>query len=297
MAKKTTRKKVDQLKENHCPVPAGTLVIIGGKENKGEEGRDNVPNENFICLEVLEAFVQLIKKKNPTIEVVTSATSEAAPHYREYEKLFRELGAGTIRQIHHTERREVLENDLKERIDEADAIYFTGGDQLILTSLYGGTDFLTLLKKKYIKNNFIVGGTSAGAMALSTPMIFAGSKDAQETAGEIKITTGLEFLKDVCIDTHFVERGRFVRMAQVIVTNPTSIGMGVEEDTALIVRNGLEAEVVGSGTVIIIDGLTISESNIKEFTDKKAISIRNIRVHILGRGDKYIIPQVNPPHK
>ena len=133
-------------------------------------------------------------------------------------------------------------------------------------------------------------------MALSTPMIYAGNKEVQQISGEIKITTGLEFLKDVCIDTHFVDRSRFVRMAQVVETNPTCIGIGIEEDTAIIVRNGTETEVIGSGMVIIIDGFHIREANIDEFTERKVMSVRDLKVHILGRGNKYEIPQCNPPH-
>ena len=110
------------------------------------------------------------------------------------------------------------------------------------------------------------------------------------------MTTGLEFLKDVCIDTHFVDRSRFVRMAQVIETNPGCIGIGIEEDSAIIVRNGTEAEVIGSGMVIVIDGFHIREANIDEFTDKKVMSVRDLKVHILGKDEKYSIPQTNPPH-
>jgi cyanophycinase len=142
----------------------------------------------------------------------------------------------------------------------------------------------------------VVGGTSAGAMAMSTPMIYAGNQDVQQISGEIKITTGLEFLKDVCIDTHFVDRGRFVRMAQAIATNPTCIGVGIEEDTALIVRNGVEAQVCGSGIVIMIEGHEITQSNILDFGKKDAISIKNLKVHLMSKGDEFIIPQSNPPH-
>lgn len=127
-------------------------------------------------------------------------------------------------------------------------------------------------------------------------MIYAGSKEVQELGGEIKITTGLEFLKDVCIDTHFVHRGRFVRLAQVIATNPTCMGFGIEEDTALIVRNGLETEVVGNGTIIITDGSEIERFNLQDFTNKTPVTIKNIRVHILSKGEKFTLFQRNPPH-
>jgi len=99
-------------------------------------------------------------------------------------------------------------------------------------------------------------GTSAGAMAMSTPMIYAGVARDEMIAGNVKVTMGLEFLKDLCVDTHFVDRGRFVRMAQVIAANPSCIASGIEENTALIVKNGVQAEVIGFDVVIIIDART-----------------------------------------
>ena len=283
--------------QEQVPVPSGTLVIIGGSENKGDEPKEHVPEENFTPLEVLQYFVDTIHKENPQVEVVTTAGSEPDTAFREYKKLFKKLGVSTVGHIHHDNRREVLADQaLEERVKSADALFISGGDQLKLTSLYGGTTFLTRLKERYINHRFVIGGTSAGAMALSTPMIYAGSKDVEQTAGEIKVTTGLEFLKDVCIDTHFTHRGRFVRMAQVVVTNPTCIGMGVEEDTAVVVRNGREAEVIGTGTVIIIEGFYIADSNIFDFSEKQSISIRDLKVQILSRGNQYKIPQCNPLH-
>lgn len=287
-----------QAKRSECPTPAGTLVIIGGKENKGgqpekEEGK----SENVIELEILKSFIGYIKKKNPVIEVITSASSEGEEAFSEYRKLFKKLDIAEVHHIHHDKREEVLNDQLTERIDQADAFFFSGGDQLKLTTLYGGTHLLTDLKNKYINSPIVIGGTSAGAMALSTPMIYAGNKEEEQISGEIKVTTGLEFLKDACIDTHFVHRGRFVRMAQVVVSNPSCIGLGIEEDTAVVVSNGLETEIIGSGTVIVMEGANISDTNFTNFSEKEAVSIRNITVHILVRGDKYLIPQTNPPHK
>jgi cyanophycinase len=279
-----------------CPTPLGTLFIIGGKENKGQEHDGKVSDENFIPEEILKKFIEIIHKENPVVEIITSAGSDGEEAYKQYQQLFNKLEVQQVNHIHHNSRSEALKQPLTERINAADAFFISGGDQLKLTATYGGTPFLTELKNRYIYSSVIVAGTSAGAMALSTPMIYAGSQDEQQITSEIKITTGLEFLKDVCIDTHFVHRGRFVRMAQVVVTNPACMGIGIEEDTAIIVRNGIDGEIVGSGSVIIIEGFDINESNIAEFADKKALSIRNLTVHILSRDDKYTIPQANPPH-
>jgi cyanophycinase len=299
---KTSRQKSKTLPgkitENHAPVPAGTLVIIGGKENKGEDAPDNKKKpSDFIRLEVLQAFKDATHKRDPLVEVITTASTEGTQSLRDYQKAFEKVGIRRVQHIHHEKRQEILEDPLLERIKNADAFFFSGGDQLLLTAIYGGTDFLTALKQRYISEPIVIAGTSAGAMALSTPMIYAGNEEVQELGGQIKVAMGLEFLKDVCIDTHFVHRGRFVRMAQVVITNPTSIGIGIEEDTCIVVQKGNEMKVIGTGLVLVIEGFAIEDANIKEFADDKPITARNLTVHLLADGNNYVIPQVNPVHK
>ncbi len=192
---------------------------------------------------------------------------------------------------------DILNDDkLDKRLANADAFFFTGGDQLLLSSIYGGSEFLKKIKARYISDKIVFAGTSAGAMALSSPMIYAGTSEVHELAGEIRVTIGLEFLKDVCIDTHFVHRGRFIRLAQVIATNPSCIGIGIEEDTAIVIRDGLDMEVIGSGTIIIIEGYKISYTNIDDFGSRKPITIKDLNVHILSNGEKYKLKVFNPPH-
>jgi cyanophycinase len=275
-------------KSNPCPVPNGMLLIVGGHEDKGES--------NTHPPEILQKFIDLIDKDDCIVEVITTASSESEESFNDYKKAFDSLGIKKIGHIHHNSRLEALEDDLKERLNNADGIFFSGGDQLKLTSIYGGTDFLFLLKQRYIYHKLVIAGTSAGAMAMSTPMIYAGNKDVQQITGEIKITVGLEFLKDVCIDTHFVDRSRFVRMAQVIATNPSSIGIGIEENTAIVVRNGKEAEIIGSGVTIVIEGFRVTHSNIFNSNTNDPIAIENLNVHLLSRGSVYQLPKNNPPH-
>jgi cyanophycinase len=287
---------MENTKEIICPDPSGILIVIGGKEKKGAEPEGKIKSEDYNDSEVLKTFVSLINKDDPVLVVITSASSQPEEVFKEYDKVFRGFGVNKVQHIHHVKREEVLNDQLLQSVDEADAIFFSGGDQLKLASIYGGTPFLTRLKEKYINKNIVIGGTSAGAMAMSSPMIYAGNEEVQQIGGEIKVTAGLEFLRDVSIDTHFVHRGRFVRMAQVIATNPTAIGIGIEEDTAIIVRNGRDAEVIGSGTIIIIDGYQIKETNIEEFEQEQPVCIRNLRVDILKKGNKFTIEKINPPH-
>ncbi|WP_345252791.1 cyanophycinase [Flaviaesturariibacter amylovorans] len=282
----------------HAPVPAGILLVIGGAENKGErEARRKETPSDFQRLEILKKFVELTGKENPQIEVLTTASSEGDESFQDYCTALAELNVSHIGHIHHNSRKGAINDErLVERVQNADAFFFAGGDQLKYTSIYGGTSFLAALKKRYIYDSIVVAGTSAGAMCLSTPMIYAGNDEVHELGGMIKVTTGFEFLKDVCIDTHFVHRGRVVRMAQVIVTNPNCIGIGIEEDTAIIIRNGLEGDVIGTGTIIVLEGFDITEASIEEFTSRKPITIRDLKMHILSSGDCYRIPQINPPH-
>jgi len=284
--------------ENHAPVPLGTLIVVGGKENRGQDAPENKKKPgDFIKLQVLEAFKDATHKREPVVEVVTTASSEGSEAFDEYKKVFEKIGITNVGHIHHTARKEVLDDPLLERIKNADAFFFSGGDQLLLTGIYGGTQFLTELKQRYISYPIVIGGTSAGAMALSTPMIYAGNEEVQELGGQIKVTMGLEFMKDVCIDTHFVHRGRFIRMSQVIITNPTSIGIGIEEDTCILVKNGREMKVIGTGLVVVIEGFEIEEANIKDFADDSPVTARNLKFHLLSDGDEYNVPQINPPHK
>lgn len=280
---------------NECPVPNGVLVIIGGKESKGKQPDKKIQVENSEPLEILKSFVSIIEKEHPVIAVITTASSQGAEMFQDYKEAFAQVNVDNLIHIHHEVREEVLKDDIS-WMQEVDAVFFSGGDQLKLTSLYGGSKALLVLKQRYINEGLVIGGTSAGAMAMSTPMIYAGNQEVQQIAGEVKVTTGLEFVKDVCVDTHFVDRGRVVRMAQVIATNPTCIGIGIEEDTAIVVRNGIEAEVVGSGVVIMMEGHNITKSNVVDFSSKDAISIRNLSTHFLSKGDTFIIPQNNPPH-
>lgn len=284
--------KIKKYPENPCPIPNGALIVIGGAEER-EKASDK---KNDIKMEVLEAFVNLLDNDKPHIEVITSALSEAPDEsFHDYEKTFRKLGAATVGHIHHDDRENVDFSALEDRLNTVDGLFIGGGDQLKLTAIYGGTEFLTLLKKRYIFDRLVIAGTSAGAMAMSTPMIYRGVGRDEMINGNVKVTTGLEFMRDVCVDTHFVDRGRFVRMAEVIATNPGCIGVGIGEDTAIIVRGGIDIEVIGSGVVIFLHGRNSKTTNITE--TESLLTIRGLEVDILSKGEKYQLSIINPPHK
>jgi cyanophycinase len=165
---------------------------------------------------------------------------------------------------------------------------FSGGNQLRLTTIFGGTKFFSIIKKRYqTEVNFIVAGTSAGAMAMSNTMIYEGNATKAHLKGEVKITTGLGFMDNVIIDSHFEKRGRFGRLAQAVAANPGCIGIGLGEDTGMLITEGNKMQAIGSGMVMIIDGHHIKHSNIADIPDGNPISVENLKVHLCENGNGY----------
>jgi cyanophycinase len=184
-----------------------------------------------------------------------------------------------------------MKEEYIERIRHCDAVMFSGGNQLRLSATDGGTEFLSLIKQRYIEDEFVIAGTSAGAMAMSNTMIYEGNATRAHLKGEVKITTGLGFLNSVIIDSHFEKRGRFGRLAQAVATNPSCIGIGLGEDTGMLITEGNKMEAIGSGLVIIIDGHDILHSNIADIPDGNPISLENLKVHFCEKGNGYLIKE------
>jgi cyanophycinase len=276
-----------------CPTPKGMLLVVGGHENKGEEaerGSNQADNRNFAPEAILRRFCEELKGNDPLVLVLPIASTVPDEAAEDYLEVFPRLGIKRVQMLDIREREEANSEATLDLINEATGFYFTGGDQLRLTALLGGTKMLLRLKERYTYDDILIAGTSAGAAALSTPMIYQGLNDAGFRKGEISITTGLQFMHDVAIDTHFIARGRIVRMAQIIATNPTCIGLGLEEDTAVFVRDGYDLEVVGSGLVTVLEGGEATGSNIHEIQPETPFTIRDLRLHFLSAGEKYRLP-------
>jgi cyanophycinase len=169
--------------------------------------------------------------------------------------------------------REALKDEVYSRLKKANVVMFTGGDQLRLTSILGGTPFHDLLLKKYNEEDFLYAGTSAGAAAASRSMIYQGSSSEALRKGEVKITSGLGLIDEVIIDTHFVKRGRIGRLFQAVVGNPKMLGIGLGEDTGLLIKKGKDMEAIGSGLVILVDGRHIKDTNLTAVNMGEPISI------------------------
>lgn len=273
-------------------IPKGKLIAIGGAEDKGinmETGETYRNNLNFFELGILRRFVEESGGPSDRIEVVTTASMIPNEVGNNYLNAFGRIGCTNIGVLHIRNRQDATNKEYVERVSRADGIMFSGGNQLRLSAVYGGTEFLRIVHERYQNENIVVAGTSAGAMAMSNTMIYEGNATRAHLKGEVKITTGLGFMDDVIIDSHFEKRGRFGRLAQAVASNPSCLGIGLGEDTAMLVTEGNQLEAIGSGMIMIIDGHEIRHSNIADVPEGNPISVEKIIVHLCAKGNGYLL--------
>jgi cyanophycinase len=276
-------------------LPKGKLVSVGGAEDKGtdlEQGFIERNRLNFFEIGILARIVEEVGGIDKRIEVITTASSIPSEVGENYLHAFGKIGCTNVGIIDIRKREDVYNETFIQRVKDADGIMFSGGDQLRLTSIFGGSEIYNTLHDRYMnEEGFVIAGTSAGAMAMSNTMIYQGKSELAHLKGEVKITTGLAFIGNVIIDSHFDKRGRFNRLAQAVASNPQCTGIGLGEDTGVIVTASNNLEVVGSGAVVIVDGKDIRHSNITEVGMGEPIAVENLRVHILVRGNQYLLKE------
>ncbi|TAL50966.1 MAG: cyanophycinase [Chitinophagaceae bacterium] len=274
--------------------PKGKLIAIGGAEDKGTELEAGVihrSNLNFFELGILRRVVEESGGSSARIEIITTASTIPYEVGENYLNAFGKAGCTNVGVMHIRTRQDAMNDEYTERIRHCDAVMFTGGNQLRLSVTDGGTEFLAILKKRYKEENFVIAGTSAGAMAMGHTMIYEGNATRAHLKGEVKLTTGLGFISNIIIDSHFEKRGRFGRLVQAVATNPSAIGIGLGEDTGMLITGGDRMEAIGSGLVVIIDGHDILHSNIADIPDGNPVSIENLKVHFCEKGNGYIISE------
>ena len=276
-------------------IPKGKLISVGGAEDKGtdlEQGFIQRNRLNFFELGILKRFINEVGGIEKRIEVITTASSIPVEVGDNYLDAFGKIGCKNIGVIDIRKREDVFEEGFINRVKNADGIMFSGGDQLRLTSIFGGTEIYNVLHERYFnEEGFVIAGTSAGAMAMSNTMIYQGKSELAHLKGEVKITTALAFMGNEIIDSHFDKRGRFNRLAQAVASNPQCTGIGLGEDTGVIVTGGNNLEVVGSGAVVIVDGRDIRHTNITEVGMGEPIALDNLRVSIMVRGNRYLLKE------
>lgn len=264
--------------------PKGRLIIIGGKEDKnGTDPEMQGDNKDFRPKEILELIVA---QKDHRIEVITSATSEPASTRDTYRKSFEELGFTNFGFL-DLNADEGDDPECLDRIKNAKTIFFSGGDQCKICEILKSTKIADLIYNKYKdEEDFTVAGTSAGAMCLSSVMIDSAENGEAMLGNDIELVEGLGFLNCV-IDTHFVHRGRFGRLAHAVIIHPELLGLGLGEDTALIIEEGHLATCKGSGMAVVISARALKRTNVNDVENGAPVFAENITVDILIDGCKY----------
>ena len=250
------------------------LVVIGGAEDK--KGRKKILNE--VC--------NLINKDKDTLLVATIASEVQGEMEDIYRKVFNNIGVKNLKFLSIEEREEAYLQSNLELVKEAKLIFFTGGDQLKITSLIGGTPLNKKLTDGMYEGKIIV-GTSAGASVMSGTMILEGDDEESPNKHSINMSPGLGLIRNAIIDQHFIQRGRIGRLLTGVAENPEYLGIGIDEDTAIIVDERKLITVIGSGAVYILDGNSIIHSNVSEQHRDKPLSIFNVKLHVLIEGNKF----------
>ncbi|PKM81446.1 MAG: cyanophycinase [Firmicutes bacterium HGW-Firmicutes-14] len=249
----------------------GTLLIIGGAEDK--DGK---------C-EILKRFIDLAGGEKAYVVVLTTATQEPETAGREYYEIFHGLGAGIVEVLDLDSRKKANHLFTERLMEKATGIFFTGGDQLRITAALGGTTADDALKKAY-RRGAVIAGTSAGASVMSNTMIVEGDSSQAPKLNTIKMAPGLGLLKEVVIDQHFAQRGRTGRLLSAVAHNPYILGVGIDEDTAILVYPDARLEIIGSQTVTFLEGRHMAFSNVSEHSPGQALAVGNMILHVLPKG-------------
>ena len=253
----------------------GHLVIIGGAEDKTGKGV------------ILGEVCEMLEEDN-VLSIITTATQLPEEVGENYRHVFSDMGMKKIQVLDIDTRDIANDREIYEFIKKSKGIFFTGGDQLRITSILGGTLAYQAIKEVYYNGGVII-GTSAGASVMSSTMIVEGDDNEPAKKCTLKMAPGLDFLNDTIIDQHFDQRGRYGRLLCGVAENPDVIGIGIDEDTAIKVYPDRSFEVIGTNTVTVIDGSSIKSSNVSEQTPNEMLAIIGVTVHILPQGYRFDI--------
>jgi len=263
-------------------IPKGKLLIIGGNEDRSDADNEmEKQNRDFIPHEILKL---LVSDKDDRIEVITTASSEPESMRRMYRETFDQIGFTNYDFLHLCDEHMHSDHYFK-RIEDAKTVFFTGGDQNKICDELKDSAIIDLLLKKYKnENGFLVAGTSAGAMCMPSVIISDAENGEAILDADIKLVPGMNFISSCIVDTHFIHRGRFGRLAHASILHPDKWGVGLGEDTALLIENGHLARCKGSGMVVIISGKEIQQTNIQSVEKGEPVYAENLKVHILTDG-------------
>jgi len=257
------------------------ILIIGGAEDKLNERH------------ILRKFVEISGGKDASILIVPVPSDFPLAAATIYKGIFENFGIQKVSVLSATSRQEILKVDAEEILEGVTGVFLTGGDQMRLSSILGGTKFLTHLKN-IVKKGIVLAGSSAGASSMSSTMIVRGEPRVQPLKDSIRLCPGLGILKNIIIDQHFTERGRLSRLITAVAYNPSNLGIGIDENTAIHIKKSGVLEVLGGGTVTIIDGSNISYNTISEVHEAEPFSVMGLQINILSTGVRYNIYNRKP---
>jgi len=268
--------------------PKGTLIIIGGNEDKGIETSEQNHLE-FIEQSILAHVVRESGGTDANIVIIPTASRIPDQVAENYLEAFGSLGCKNLSVVDIRKRQDSDNPEYIELVKNAHCIMFSGGNQSKITQKIGGTGLHQLLLERYKNEKLVIAGTSAGAMCMSNEMITGGGVKEFFNKGSVKMNEGLNLIPDLIIDSHFIRRGRFGRLAEAVAQFPNLLGVGLAENTALVVKNCRTFQVIGSGMVILFDGseLEINDRNEREIGQEMTIS--NLKTHVLAQGYKFNI--------
>ncbi len=271
--------------------PKGVLIAIGGNETKVFK-RDERYQPRFGEGEpILRRVLHHCGGEQARLEVVTSASKIPIEVGENYKKAFSALGAENIGIMDIRSREDAEQPEFLKRLRETDGIMFSGGDQSRISRFFKDTEFCEILGERYRNENFMIAGTSAGAMMMSHEMIAGGKHHKTLKRGGLRMGKGLGLMPDVIFDSHFIQRGRFGRLAEAVSLHPEKLGIGLGEDTGMLIREGNVCQVIGTGMVILFDGSDFAYNRCFDLKKDMPISLANLTVHILASNDKYTIDE------
>jgi cyanophycinase len=267
----------------------GTLIPIGGNEDKGIEENEQYTRE-FISEGILFHVVEEAGGIDANIVVIPTASRIPLEVGQNYMDAFTTLGCKNVTILDIRTKADSEKETSIKIIKEANCVMFSGGDQSKITNKIGGTKIHKILAERY-KNEkgFVIAGSSAGAMAMANEMIAGGSASEAFVKGAVSMYKGLNLIPELIIDTHFIKRGRFGRQSEAVAKHPNLIGIGLAEDTGMIIKNGNDCTVIGSGMVIVFDGSKLTHNNEKILEEGTPMSMANLTIHVLSNSDMYSI--------
>lgn len=261
---------------------AGRLLAIGGAEDPDEKD-----------LKILTHFVKLCGGKRARILIVGAPSEKPDEKERTYSRLFKKIGAADVMTAGIHDRNDAEDKETARLVDRATGVFLTGGDQLRLTSLVAGTITGERIKERLWSEGLVVGGTSAGAAAMSSTMVAGGKDDGTARRGDVDLAPGLGYWRDTTVDTHFAQRGRLSRMLTIFAQNPQILGVGIDENTAVEVQPGQRFTVIGEGAVYVFDG-RVSHSNAPAAGIDGVLAMSDASVHVLPEGYGFDLKQKRP---